>query len=174
VFNDFYSNKRVLVTGNTGFKGSWLTTWLLSLGSEVIGYSIDIPSNPSIFEDLQLSNKITDLRGDIRDLENLKKVFAEYKPEVVFHLAAQPIVRRSYDDPVETFTTNAIGSLNVLESSRDADSICSECFNWIIIRSPHNWLCCQMKNNLRFVFCKYLLQIFKISNITSQISYFIR
>lgn len=123
MFNNFYSNKRVLVTGNTGFKGSWLTTWLLSLGSEVIGYSIDIPSNPSIFEDLQLSNKITDLRGDIRDLENLKKVFTEYKPEVVFHLAAQPIVRRSYDDPVETFTTNAIGSLNVLESSRDADSL---------------------------------------------------
>ena len=123
MFEDFYKSKKVLITGNTGFKGSWLTTWLLNLGSEVIGYSKDIPSNPSIFEDLELSKKITDIRGDIRDIDKLQTLFNAYQPEVVFHLAAQPIVRKSYDDPIETFTTNAIGSMNILEVARTAEKL---------------------------------------------------
>ena len=103
MFNDFYTGKKILVTGHTGFKGSWLCTWLLNLGAEVTGYSIDVPSEPSLFEDLRLSEKITDIRGDVRDLNNLKNALADQNPDLIFHLAAQPIVRRSYDDPVETF-----------------------------------------------------------------------
>ena len=123
MFNDFYTGKKILVTGHTGFKGSWLCTWLLNLGAEVTGYSIDVPSEPSLFEDLRLSEKITDIRGDVRDLNNLKNALADQNPDLIFHLAAQPIVRRSYDDPVETFTTNAIGSMNILEAVRESDSV---------------------------------------------------
>ena len=114
MFNDFYKGKKVLVTGHTGFKGSWLSTWLLNLGAEVTGYSIDLPSEPSLFKDVRLSEKITDIRGDVRDLNSLRGTLDDHSPDIVFHLAAQPIVRRSYDDPIETFTTNAIGSLNIL------------------------------------------------------------
>ena len=123
MFDDFYRGKKVLVTGHTGFKGSWLSTWLVNLGADVIGYSLDVPSEPSLFEDIKLVEKITDIRGDIRDLDNFKQVLNNNNPDLIFHLAAQPIVRLSYDDPVETFTTNAIGTLNVLEASRDQDSI---------------------------------------------------
>ena len=123
MFDDFYRGKKVLVTGHTGFKGSWLTAWLLNLGADVVGYSLDVPSDPSIFEDIKLSEKVTDIRGDIRDLDSFKKVLDDNNPDLIFHLAAQPIVRLSYDDPVETFTTNAIGSLNVLEAARGQDSI---------------------------------------------------
>jgi CDP-glucose 4,6-dehydratase len=123
MFDDFYRGKKVLVTGHTGFKGSWLTAWLLNLGADVVGYSLDVPSDPSIFEDIKLSEKVTDIRGDIRDLDSFKKVLNDNNPDLIFHLAAQPIVRLSYDDPVETFTTNAIGSLNVLEAARGQDSI---------------------------------------------------
>lgn len=123
MFDDFYRGKRVLVTGHTGFKGSWLSAWLLNLGADVVGYSLDVPSDPAIFEDIKLSEKITDIRGDIRDLDSFKKAVNDNNPDLIFHLAAQPIVRLSYDDPVETFTTNAIGSLNVLEAVRGQGSI---------------------------------------------------
>tara|TARA_E500000331_G_scaffold357069_1_gene417432 strand:+ start:612 stop:1700 length:1089 start_codon:yes stop_codon:yes gene_type:complete len=123
MFNDFYKGKKVLVTGHTGFKGSWLSAWLLNLGAEVTGYSIDVPSEPSLFEDLRLSEKIVDIRGDVRDLNSLSGALNDHSPDMVFHLAAQPIVRRSYDDPVETFTTNAIGSLNILEVVRESNSV---------------------------------------------------
>ena len=123
MFNDFYKGKKVLVTGHTGFKGSWLSTWLLNLGAEVTGYSIDLPSEPSLFKDVRLSEKITDIRGDVRDLNSLRGTLDDHSPDIVFHLAAQPIVRRSYDDPVETFTTNAIGSLNILETVRESNSV---------------------------------------------------
>ena len=123
MFNDFYKGKKVLVTGHTGFKGSWLSTWLLNLGAEVTGYSIDLPSEPSLFKDVRLSEKITDIRGDVRDLNSLRGTLDDHSPDIVFHLAAQPIVRRSYNDPIETFTTNAIGSLNILEAVRESNSV---------------------------------------------------
>ena len=123
MFNDFYKGKKVLVTGHTGFKGSWLSTWLLNLGADVTGYSIDLPSEPSLFKDVRLSEKITDIRGDVRDLNSLRGTLDDHSPDIVFHLAAQPIVRRSYDDPIETFTTNAIGSLNILEAVRESNSV---------------------------------------------------
>ncbi len=124
MFNNIYANKRVLVTGHTGFKGSWLTSWLLNLGANVAGYSIGIPSNPSHYEELGLASKIKDYRGDIRDFEKLKSVFQEFKPDFVFHLAAQPLVRYSYEEPRETFEVNMIGTLNVLECIRQfRDSI---------------------------------------------------
>lgn len=118
LFDNIYENKRVLVTGHTGFKGSWLTLWLLHLGAKVAGFSSYLPSEPCNYEALELKNKIDDYRGDIRDLEELNKAFIQFRPEVVFHLAAQPIVRRSYDDPKLTFDTNLGGTVNILECIR--------------------------------------------------------
>jgi CDP-glucose 4,6-dehydratase len=118
MFGNIYKNKKVLITGHTGFKGSWLTAWLVSLGANVTGYSIDIPSNPSHFEELNLENKITHIIGDILDLEKFQKVCREFKPEFIFHLAAQPLVRESYLIPRKTFETNTLGTLNVLEIIR--------------------------------------------------------
>ncbi|MCD0471061.1 CDP-glucose 4,6-dehydratase [Flavobacterium sp. JAS] len=123
MFKDIYRNKKVLVTGHTGFKGTWLTTWLLNLGAEVAGYSISIPTTPSHFEELNLEDKIEHHFGDIRDYEKLLKVCQDFKPEFVFHLAAQPLVRDSYENPRETFDVNMIGTLNVLEVIRKLDDI---------------------------------------------------
>lgn len=109
-----YKNKTILVTGHTGFKGSWLCIWLESLGAEVIGYSIDIPTKPSLFE--LAKPKCIDVRGDIRDLKKLNNVIKKYKPEIIFHLAAQPLVRKSYIDTIETYQTNVIGTANLLET----------------------------------------------------------
>lgn len=116
-----YKGKRVLITGNTGFKGSWLTTWLLMMGAEVYGYSIDVPSKPAMFEVLGLENKIKHCWGDIRDKEKFGKYFNEVKPDFVFHLAAQAIVSTSYSNPFDTITTNVIGTTSVLEVVRNAD-----------------------------------------------------
>jgi CDP-glucose 4,6-dehydratase len=118
-FNNFFNGKRVLVTGHTGFKGSWLSIWLKELNAEVIGYALDPYSPNDNFVLSNLSNKIVDLRGDIRDRDNLRNVFTKYKPEIVFHLAAQPIVRLSYDIPVETYETNVMGTINVMECLRN-------------------------------------------------------
>lgn len=116
-----YKNKKVLVTGNTGFKGSWLTTWLLMMGADVYGYSIDVPSNPAMFEILELDGRIKHRFGDVRD----KKAFSDYlhvvKPDFVFHLAAQAIVSKSYQNPFDTVTTNVIGTASVLDALRDID-----------------------------------------------------
>jgi CDP-glucose 4,6-dehydratase len=125
MFKDIYNGKTVLVTGHTGFKGAWLTSWLIKLGAKVVGLSIDIPTNPSLFEELGLSNKITDYRMDIRDLEKLKEVVISEKPDFVFHLAAQPIVSLSYSDPVNTFSTNILGTVHVLESLRYLKNKCT-------------------------------------------------
>ena len=113
----FY-RKKIIVTGHTGFKGSWLTLWLNILGAKVIGISNDIPSNPSNFLALGLKKKIIDKKIDIRNLKLLKKTFLTYKPDFVFHLGAQALVKKSYLDPVYTWETNTIGTLNVLESLR--------------------------------------------------------
>lgn len=113
-----FKNKKIIVTGHTGFKGAWLTTWLLKLGANVYGISWDIPSSPSMFEVLALHDKIQDYRIDVRNFEEIKAVFDEVKPDFVFHLAAQPIVSLSYKDPTLTFSSNVIGTMNVLESLR--------------------------------------------------------
>ena len=110
--------KKVLVTGDTGFKGSWLSIWLTLLGAKVIGYSAYLPSKPCLFSVCKIKKHNKHIDGDIRDFDSLKKVFKKYKPDFVFHLAAQPIVSRAYLDPKYTFETNVLGTVNVLECIR--------------------------------------------------------
>lgn len=124
MFNNAYAGKKVLVTGHTGFKGSWLTTWLLQLGAHVVGYSKDVPTKPSLFEVLDLIKEVRHIQADIRDLDKLKEIVREEKPDFVFHLAAQAIVSVSYLDPNETMTSNVIGTLNMLEALRELDTAC--------------------------------------------------
>lgn len=119
----FYGNKKVLITGHTGFKGSWLTRILTLSGAEVTGYSLTPPTDPSLFEIAGLEDTIKSVVGDIRDLEHLSRVFEETRPEIVFHLAAQPIVRESYKEPVYTYETNVMGTVNVLECVRRTESV---------------------------------------------------
>ena len=121
-FNNVYKGKRVLVTGHTGFKGSWLSIWLRELGAEVIGYSLEPYTEKDNFVLSHLSEKIVDIRGDIRDRKHLREIFDKYKPEIVFHLAAQPLVRLSYDIPVETYETNLMGTINILEEIRNCEN----------------------------------------------------
>lgn len=118
LFNNIYRGKKVLVTGHTGFKGSWLSIWLRELGAEVIGYSLDPYTEKDNFVLADLQDKMVDIRGDIRDKKHLEEVFNKYKPEIVFHLAAQPLVRLSYDIPVETYEVNVMGTINVMECIR--------------------------------------------------------
>ena len=115
---DFWRGKRVLITGHTGFKGSWLTLWLERMGAEVIGYSLEPPSKPNLFDDARISKTIDSIRGDVRDLPTLVEVFKTRTPEIVFHMAAQALVRASYADPLETYSTNVMGTANVLEAIR--------------------------------------------------------
>ena len=109
-----FKGKKILITGHTGFKGSWLTLWLIKLGAKVIGYSLEPPTKPSSFEILNLKEKIVHIIGDIRDEEKLKNIFKKYKPEIVFHLAAQSLVRFSYKEPKLTYETNVMGTLNTV------------------------------------------------------------
>lgn len=118
-------NKTVLVTGHTGFKGSWLTAWLKELNAHVIGVSLDPPTTPSHFVNASLADGILDYRIDIRDRYAIEEVIASSKPDFVFHLAAQSLVRRSYEDPVETWETNLMGTINVLEALRKLDKPCA-------------------------------------------------
>lgn len=114
MFNNFYKNKTVLVTGHTGFKGTWLSLWLELLGAKVVGYSVNIPTKPSLFE--LTKPKCVDVRADITDLKKLKSVIKKYKPEIIFHLAAQAVVSLSYTETLKTFNTNSLGTANVLEA----------------------------------------------------------
>lgn len=123
MFGGIYKGKRVFVTGHTGFKGSWLVTWLLELGADVAGYALEPPSVPSNFEILGLSSRIRHVVGDVRDRENLAAAMRDFAPECVFHLAAQALVRQSYADAPGTFETNALGTLNVLEAAREVASV---------------------------------------------------
>ena len=125
MYKNIYNNKKVLVTGHTGFKGSWLTCWLLKLGANVVGVSKDIPTTPSMFEVLRLDEKINDYRVDIRDLNEIKKLLDKERPEFIFHLAAQPIVSVSYIDPIETISSNVLGTANVLEALKDLNFTCT-------------------------------------------------
>lgn len=123
-FNNFYKNKRILVTGHTGFKGSWLSIWLNKMGAEVIGLALDPVTKRDNFVLSGIGKKINaDLRGDIRNGQFVKDIFEQYQPEIVFHLAAQPLVRLSYDIPVETYETNVMGTINVLEAIRRTPSV---------------------------------------------------
>ncbi|WP_418181213.1 CDP-glucose 4,6-dehydratase [Aliarcobacter lanthieri] len=116
LFGGIYKYKTVLVTGHTGFKGSWLCCWLNQMGAKVVGYSLEAPTNPNHFELLNLN--IISIIGDIRNLDKLNQTFKTYKPDIVFHLAAQALVRFSYENPIETYETNVIGTLKVFEASR--------------------------------------------------------
>ena len=123
-FYNQYKNKKVLVTGHTGFKGSWLTSWLVLLGAKVTGLSLYVPTNPSHFKAIKLRNKINNKKMDIRNLKLLKKFFKKHQPDYVFHMAAQAIIKKSYSDPINTWETNTVGTLNVLESLREIKKNC--------------------------------------------------
>ena len=120
---EFYKNKKVLITGHTGFKGTWLCRLLVNAGAAVTGYSLEPPTDPNLFEMAGLEGRMISVIGDIRDIEHLQQVFAETKPEVVLHLAAQPIVRDSYKDPRYTYETNVMGTVNLLECVRKTPSV---------------------------------------------------
>lgn len=122
LFNGCYTGRRVLLTGHTGFKGSWLAFWLRRLGAEVVGYALPPQTDPNHWDLLRLADVESNL-GDIRDMDSLLRAFRRHPPEIVFHLAAQPLVRRSYREPVETFSTNVLGTLNVFEAARAVGSV---------------------------------------------------
>lgn len=123
ILTQTYRGRKVLVTGHTGFKGAWLCRWLKKLGAEVAGFSLGKVSEPSLFEELSLEKGLKHFEGDVRELDSLQKVFHQFQPEVVFHLAAESLVRRSYDDPPRTFGTNVMGTVNVLEVLRKMPSV---------------------------------------------------
>ncbi|MBF0405790.1 MAG: CDP-glucose 4,6-dehydratase [Candidatus Riflebacteria bacterium] len=123
MFSNVYKNRKVLLTGHTGFKGTWLSTWLLKLGANVAGYSVGIPSEPSNYVAIDLKNKIQDFRGDIRDKERLSEVLHTFKPEILFHLAAQSLVSTSFEDPSLTIETNAIGTMNLLDCLKKSSTV---------------------------------------------------
>lgn len=119
----FWKDKKVLITGHTGFKGSWLALWLIKMGATVIGYALDPYTERDNFVVSNLSNKMIDIRGDILDRDKMRKAFDNNQPDIVFHMAAQPLVRKSYEYPVETYEINVMGTLNVLECIRESDSV---------------------------------------------------
>lgn len=121
--NSFFRGKKVLITGHTGFIGSWLTKWLKLFQANICGYALDPPSDPNIFNAIGLTKSILDVRGDIRDTRKLRGTLTDFKPEIIFHLAAQPIVLNSYDRPVETYDTNVTGTANLLNELRKIDGI---------------------------------------------------
>lgn len=123
LFNGIYKNKKVLITGDTGFKGAWLSLWLKELGAKVFGYALNPPTDPSLFGVLKLKDKIIHIDGDVRDYKYLRKVINKYKPEIVFHLAAQAIVRSSYQLPRLTYETNIMGTINLLDAVSNSKTI---------------------------------------------------
>ena len=122
--HNIYTGKRVLITGHTGFKGAWLSEWLLSLGAELCGFSLSPPTTPSLFEQLGLAARMRHVLGDVRDMAAVQAVVDDFKPQFVFHLAAQPLVRLSYEIPIETYATNVMGTAHVLEAIRKS---CLKC-----------------------------------------------
>ena len=135
--DSFWKDRHILITGHTGFKGSWLSLWLQARGAHVTGYSLDPATEPNLFEIARVADGISSVTGDVRDLKHLESVIKEHRPEVVFHLAAQSLVRHSYIDPVETYSTNVMGTVNVLEAVRRTDSVkalvnitSDKCYDW--------------------------------------------
>ena len=120
---DFYNGKKILITGHTGFKGSWMCQMLIMAGAEVTGYALEPPTSPSLFEMCRLAENMKSIIGDVRDLDHMKQVFSQAQPEIVIHMAAQPIVRESYKSPVYTYETNVMGTVNVLECVRTTPSV---------------------------------------------------
>ena len=120
---DFWRGRRVLLTGHTGFKGSWLALWLESLGAEVVGLSIDVPTDPSLFELARVGEGVTSIEADIRDAEAVQRALAESRAEIVVHMAAQSLVRRSFEQPVETYATNVMGTVHVLDAARRSEHV---------------------------------------------------
>lgn len=115
----FWKNKKILITGHTGFKGSWLTIWLKKLGADITGFSKSIPTNPSLFEIANVQNGIKSIVGDIQNYELLKETISKYEPEIIFHMAAQSLVIKSYSDPIETYSTNVMGTVNLLYAVKE-------------------------------------------------------
>jgi len=124
----FWKDKRVLITGHTGFKGSWLSLWLQQMGANAVGYALLPPTEPSLFDIAKVSDGMISITGDIRDLDRFKKTIKKYKPEIVIHMAAQALVRESYNNPIDTYSTNVMGTVNVLEAVR-----CSDFVNVLVI-----------------------------------------
>ena len=120
---EFWNKKKILVTGHSGFKGSWLSLWLQKLNANVIGFSKSVPTNPSLFELANIENGMTSIIGNVCDYDKLEKTIKEYKPEIVIHMAAQAILRESYSNPIETYATNVMGTVNLLESIRKTDNV---------------------------------------------------
>ena len=125
IFKKEYRNKKVIITGHTGFKGSWLSAWLILLGARVIGISDNFATNPSHFASLKITKKLKHYSEDIRNLKVIKKIFIKHKPDYVFHLAAQPLVKTSYINPIKTFETNMLGTLNIPEALRFLKNKCT-------------------------------------------------
>jgi CDP-glucose 4,6-dehydratase len=119
----FWKNKKVLVTGHTGFKGSWLSTWLQNMEANVVGFSLAPPTTPNLFEVARVAEGMSSTIGDIRNLDQLQKVIAKEQPEIIFHMAAQALVRHSYDNPVETYATNVMGTVHLLEAVRQTGGV---------------------------------------------------
>ncbi|MGC8694750.1 MAG: GDP-mannose 4,6-dehydratase, partial [Candidatus Micrarchaeia archaeon] len=122
IHTEFFKNKKILITGHTGFIGSWLTKWLSMMDADIFGYSLDPPTQPNMYNAIDLSKEIKEIRKDIRDIKSLKNTISMFKPEIVFHLAAQPIVLESYDNPIETFDINVTGTVNLLDILRKIGS----------------------------------------------------
>ncbi len=123
VLKEFYTGKKVLITGNTGFKGSWLTLLLLDSGATVQGFSLEAPTKPAMYHELKLEENVNTEIGDVRNYEKVKKCIENFKPDIIFHLAAQPIVLEGYRNPLYTYQTNVMGTLNVLEAARNSESV---------------------------------------------------
>lgn len=119
----FWNNKKVFLTGHTGFKGSWLSLWLQSMGSIVKGYSLNVNTNPSLFKEAKVDLEMDSEIGDIRDLDKLKSSMSKFNPDILIHMAAQPLVRLSYRNPIETYSTNVMGTANVLEAARSCNNL---------------------------------------------------
>lgn len=121
----FWKNRRVFLTGHTGFKGSWLSLWLHMLGADVTGYALDPPTKLSLFEQANIANTVRSIRGDIRDYASLHAAIREFRPEIILHLAAQSVVRRSYEDPIETYSSNVMGTVHLFEAVRQLKLPCA-------------------------------------------------
>ena len=119
---DFWRGKRVFVTGHTGFKGGWLSLWLQKLGAEVVGYATSPPTSPSLFDVARIDDGMASIEADVRDFDQLQAAIVKHKPDIIFHMAAQPLVRYSYDHPIETYATNVMGTVNLLEAVRQSNS----------------------------------------------------
>jgi len=121
----FWRNRRVFLTGHTGFKGSWLSLWLHQLGANVTGYALDPPTQPNLFEQAQVAKRVRSVSGDIRDFSRLKSAIAECRPDIVIHMAAQSVVRRGYEDPIETYSSNVMGTVHLFEALRQLQQRCA-------------------------------------------------